>query len=104
LYSEKYAACPVLLADRALLTHALFNLLENAIKYRPAGSRITVHVSYAEGWLSCEIVDQGKGIAADKLPRLFSQYQRLVGFDPRQIWSGAGGKKNRSQGPVFLSR
>ncbi len=68
----------IVLADQALLTRALFNLLENAIKYSPAGSRVTVHVSCAEGWLSCEIADQGKGIAADELPRLFSQYQRFA--------------------------
>ena len=65
-------------ADQSLLTRALFNLLENAIKYSPAGSRITVHMSCIEGWLSCEIADQGKGIAADELPRLFSQYQRFA--------------------------
>jgi CHASE2 domain-containing sensor protein/signal transduction histidine kinase len=67
----------IVLADQALLTRALFNLLENAIKYSPAGSHITVHVRCAEGWLSCEIADQGKGIAANELPRLFSQYQRF---------------------------
>lgn len=67
----------MVLADQSLLTRALFNLLENAIKYSPEGSVVSVHVSCREGWLSCEISDQGKGIAAQDLPQLFGQYQRF---------------------------
>ncbi|MCE6977764.1 CHASE2 domain-containing protein [Pseudomonas frederiksbergensis] len=68
----------LVLADQSLLTRALFNLLENAIKYSPAGSQISVRVSYAEGWLICEIADQGRGIAVEELPELFSQYRRFA--------------------------
>jgi len=68
----------LVLADQSLLTRALFNLLENAIKYSPAGSRITVRVSCTEGWLTCEIADQGRGIAVEELPELFSQYRRFA--------------------------
>jgi CHASE2 domain-containing sensor protein/signal transduction histidine kinase len=68
----------LVLADQSLLTRALFNLLENAIKYSPAGSRISVRVSCAEGWLTCEIADQGRGIAVEELPELFSQYRRFT--------------------------
>ncbi|MHC8384537.1 CHASE2 domain-containing protein [Pseudomonas sp. LB3P14] len=68
----------LILADQSLLTRALFNLLENAIKYSPAGSRISVRVSCAEGWLMCEIADQGRGIAVEELPELFSQYRRFT--------------------------
>ncbi|MHC5196296.1 CHASE2 domain-containing protein [Pseudomonas frederiksbergensis] len=68
----------LVLADQSLLTRALFNLLENAIKYSPAGSRISVRVSCAEGWLTCEIADQGRGIAVEELPELFSQYRRFA--------------------------
>lgn len=68
----------LVLADQSLLTRALFNLLENAIKYSSAGSRITVRVSCAEGWLTCEIADQGRGIAVEELPELFSQYRRFA--------------------------
>jgi len=68
----------MVLADQSLLTRALFNLLENAIKYSPAGSQVRVRVSCAQGWLSCEISDQGQGIAAEELPELFSQYRRFA--------------------------
>ncbi|WP_367373546.1 CHASE2 domain-containing protein [Pseudomonas lini] len=68
----------LVLADQSLLTRALFNLLENAIKYSPAGSRISVRVSCAESWLLCEIADQGRGITVDELPELFTQYRRFT--------------------------
>ncbi|WP_339547080.1 CHASE2 domain-containing protein [Pseudomonas sp. RA_35y_Pfl2_P32] len=68
----------MVLADQSLLTRALFNLLENAIKYSPAGSQVRVRVSCAQGWLSCEISDQGRGIAAEEQPQLFSQYRRFA--------------------------
>ncbi|MBK5509462.1 sensor histidine kinase [Pseudomonas sp. TH15] len=68
----------LIMADQGLLTRALFNLLENAIKYSPAGSRISVRVSCANDWLTCEITDQGRGIAAEELPELFSQYRRFA--------------------------
>lgn len=68
----------MIMADQALLTRALFNLLENAIKYSDAGTRISLQVSCNEGWLKCGLADQGKGIAAEELPELFSQYRRFA--------------------------
>ncbi|SEM63535.1 sensor domain CHASE2-containing protein [Pseudomonas sp. ok272] len=68
----------LVLADQSLLTRALFNVLENAIKYSPEGSTVSVRVRDSQGWLSCEIVDQGQGIAADELEQLFGQYRRFA--------------------------
>ncbi|HEJ5964453.1 TPA: CHASE2 domain-containing protein [Pseudomonas aeruginosa] len=69
---------PMVWADPGLLTRALFNLLENAVKYSPAGTVVSLSIRLEGNWLSCRIVDQGKGIAAAELPRLFSQYQRFA--------------------------
>ncbi|MBH9302662.1 CHASE2 domain-containing protein [Pseudomonas aeruginosa] len=69
---------PMVWADPGLLTRALFNLLENAVKYSPAGTVVSLSIRLEGDWLSCRIVDQGKGIAAAELPRLFSQYQRFA--------------------------
>ena len=74
-------------ADQGLLTRALFNLLENAIKYSPADTKIELHVSCDDEWLRCELVDQGKGIAAEELPDLFTQYRR---FSSSQGIDGVG--------------
>lgn len=64
-------------ADQSLLTRALFNLVENAIKYSDPATGISLRVRCAHGWLTCEVVDQGKGISATELPDLFSQYRRF---------------------------
>ncbi|RRI23648.1 CHASE2 domain-containing protein [Pseudomonas aeruginosa] len=69
---------PMVWADPGLLTRALFNLLENAVKYSPAGTVVSLSIRLEGDWLSCRIVDQGKGIAAAELPRLFSQHQRFA--------------------------
>jgi len=84
---EEVAQESLVLADQALLTRALFNLLENAIKYSVSGTRIRLRVSQHDGWLICELIDQGKGIAAEELPELFSQYRR---FSSAQGIDGVG--------------
>jgi len=77
----------LVMADQGLLTRALFNLLENAIKYSPVGSTIRLRVRCHDDWLQCELTDQGKGIAAGELPELFSQYRR---FSSAQGIDGVG--------------
>ncbi|QHF42251.1 ATPase [Pseudomonas sp. S35] len=74
-------------ADQSLLTRALFNVLENAIKYSPSGTTVRLRHSSTQGWLECRISDQGPGIAAEDLPELFSQYKR---FDSAQGSEGLG--------------
>ncbi|WP_417695571.1 ATP-binding protein [Pseudomonas sp.] len=64
-------------SDQSLLTRALFNLLENAIKYSPPDASISLHVHCTSGWLTCNVADQGKGISAEELPDLFTQYRRF---------------------------
>jgi signal transduction histidine kinase len=77
----------LVLADQGLLTRALFNLLENAIKYSGANTTVRLNVRCHEEWLRCELTDQGKGIAAEELPDLFSQYRR---FSSAQGIDGVG--------------
>ncbi|WP_248797920.1 CHASE2 domain-containing protein [Pseudomonas sp. MWU13-2105] len=65
-------------ADASLLTRALFNLLENAIKYSPSGTSVSLDVKVAEHALTCGISDQGRGIGAEELPQLFDPYKRFA--------------------------
>jgi signal transduction histidine kinase len=64
-------------ADQPLLTRALFNLLENAIKYSAPETCISLQIRCAQGWMTCDVIDQGKGISAVELPELFIQYRRF---------------------------
>ncbi|AZF18798.1 Signal transduction histidine kinase [Pseudomonas sp. R4-35-07] len=74
-------------ADQSLLTRALFNVLENAIKYSPSGTTVRLSHGCVEGWLECRISDQGPGIAPEDLPELFNQYRR---FNSAQGSDGLG--------------
>jgi two-component system phosphate regulon sensor histidine kinase PhoR len=66
------------LADRRALEQVLANLLDNAIKYTPAGGRIEVRVGPAgPGRLRVEVEDTGQGIPRKDLPRIFERFYRV---------------------------
>jgi signal transduction histidine kinase len=69
---------PSVLADRQRLKQILINLISNAIKYNTAGGRVTLSYHRPNpGHARIDITDTGPGIAADKLNRLFSPFDRL---------------------------
>ena len=66
---------PKVMADRERIQQTLSNLVGNAIKFSAAGSKIVVvaRTSDNEGVI-ISVVDSGKGITADQLPRVFDRY------------------------------
>ncbi|MEI7614397.1 MAG: sensor histidine kinase, partial [Betaproteobacteria bacterium] len=64
------------LCDRDLLGAALLNLLDNALKYSPAGSPVHLRAQAREGWLHLEVEDQGQGVPPDQLQQLTTRYFR----------------------------
>jgi signal transduction histidine kinase len=77
--SRKSAGAPEWVqADRQRLQQVLLNLLTNAIKYNRAGGKVTVSIDPSSGGhLRLTVRDTGPGIAADKLDRLFTPFDRL---------------------------
>jgi len=69
---------PVLRArvNAPLLEQAVANLVENAVKFSPAGSRVTVRGQAGEE-IVVRVEDQGCGIAPEHLPRLFERFYRV---------------------------
>ena len=63
-------------ADQALLHQALYNLVENALKYTPEGGVVTVQLQTPESALIFAVKDSGIGIPASDLPRLFEKFYR----------------------------
>ena len=59
-------------ADR--IEQVFINIIDNAIKYTPAGGAINVDVVPEEGCISVRIVDTGAGIPADKLDRVKEKF------------------------------
>jgi heavy metal sensor kinase len=67
---------PVVEGDREWLGRAVLNLIDNALKFTPAGGRITVAVSQTAASASLEVRDNGIGIAPDAARNLFTPFFR----------------------------
>jgi len=59
---------------RSALEQVVVNLLQNALKFSPAGSRIFLRTRLREGTAVLEVDDEGPGIAAEDLPHLFEPF------------------------------
>ena len=80
------------LCDRRGIEHVLVNLLDNAIKYTPAGGEIAVRVRpVAAGRVRVEVEDTGDGIPRKDLPRIFERFYRVdPGRSRQQGGTGLG--------------
>lgn len=75
--------------DKDKIAAVLVNLLGNAVKYTPAGGRVTFRVNITDQQIDMSIEDTGVGIAADELPKVFDKFFRSP--DPRvQEQTGTG--------------
>jgi len=68
--------CPMLYADPILLERLLVNLLENALKYSPAGSTITLAASASAQRILLSVADQGRGLPPGDPDALFTAFTR----------------------------
>jgi two-component system phosphate regulon sensor histidine kinase PhoR len=67
---------PLIQADAALLQQAMYNLVENAIKYTPPGGKVTVRLKTQGDMMLLEVQDTGIGIPATDQTRLFEKFYR----------------------------
>jgi two-component system phosphate regulon sensor histidine kinase PhoR len=63
--------------DLDLFGQAVINLLSNAIKYTPAGGEVRIRTRMDDAEAVVEILDNGMGIPAESLPRLFERFYRV---------------------------
>ena len=84
------AGLPMLRLDMVLFEQVLFNLLDNAAKYAPAGSTIRVRAWREGNRVFLSVLDEGEGIPPEDLERIFEKFYRAKGADRRRAGTGLG--------------
>jgi PAS domain S-box-containing protein len=80
---------PPVFGDPTHLNQVLDNLLGNALKFTPAGGSITVSLAKWDNGLVLEVADNGVGIPADQVERVFERFYQVDGSMSRRF-GGAG--------------
>jgi two-component system sensor histidine kinase KdpD len=81
---------PMLDLDDVLFEQVLFNLLDNAAKYAPAGSLVTLTAWRQDGHVCLQVMDEGPGIPPADLEQVFDKFYRAGGADRRRAGTGLG--------------
>jgi two-component system sensor histidine kinase KdpD len=83
-------ALPLLCLDSVLMEQVFFNLLDNACKYSPPGSTVTVWARGRKGQALIEVCDQGAGIPEADRQRVFDMFYRVEQTDKQTAGTGLG--------------
>ena len=81
---------PLLAVDEVLLEQVLFNLIDNAAKYAPAGSCVTIRAEAHGEQVRVRVLDEGPGIPPDEIEHVFDKFYRVRGTDRRRPGTGLG--------------
>jgi two-component system sensor histidine kinase KdpD len=87
---ELAADLPMLELDAVLFEQTLFNLLDNAAKYAPAGTTISIRSLRDADQVSLQILDEGEGIPASELESVFDKFYRAQKGDHVRPGTGLG--------------
>ena len=74
----------LVMGDAGRLQQVVWNLVSNAVKFSPGGSRVRVVLRREDGAAEVTVVDEGPGIPADFLPHLFERFTQLDGGTTRR--------------------
>jgi two-component system sensor histidine kinase KdpD len=81
---------PMLRLDPVLFEQVLFNLLDNAAKYAPAGSTIRIQSGALAAKVFLQILDEGPGIPPEDIDRIFDKFYRTRKGDQVRAGTGLG--------------
>ena len=81
---------PWVLADRRRIVQVLGNLLSNAATHSPESSAIRVAAVREDIHVAVSVIDEGRGVAAERLPHLFRKFSRSEGEDQGRGLGGSG--------------
>lgn len=86
VFAKIEGTLPTIIGDEDKLDQILTNLLNNAIKYSPAGGDVVIHAKVDGDHIVIGIEDHGIGIPADHLSRVFEKFHRVHNEDNRKIY------------------
>jgi two-component system sensor histidine kinase KdpD len=81
---------PLLRLDPVLFEQVLFNLMENAAKYTPGGTKIEIQARREKGRVLLSVEDEGHGIPPADLERIFDKFYRVQAADQKRAGTGLG--------------
>ncbi|AZB62321.1 sensor histidine kinase KdpD [Cereibacter sphaeroides] len=81
---------PAVLVDPVLTEQVLVNILDNAAKYAPPGSPITLAARLDAGRVVLSVADEGPGIPPADREKVFDMFYRVAGTDRRRAGTGLG--------------
>jgi two-component system sensor histidine kinase KdpD len=81
---------PMLELDAVLLEQVLINLLDNASKYAPPGSAVSVLAKRQAGSIVLQVCDEGPGMPEGEMERVFTKFHRLHEGDRKRPGTGLG--------------
>lgn len=81
---------PLLHVHAALIEQALFNVLENAIRFSPAAGTVSLNAAIDQGALVIDVADQGPGIAAESRSQVFDMFHTFSHGDQYPGGTGLG--------------
>ena len=84
------AGLPALRLDPVLFEQVLVNLLDNAAKYAPEESTVTVRGSAEGGWVRLAVLDEGDGLPEADVERVFDKFYRVRKGDSVRAGTGLG--------------
>ncbi len=76
---------PRIMGIEEQLNQVLINLIDNGIKYTPAGGQVQVTLTTEEKWVVLRITDNGIGIPEENLDRIFERFYRVDKARTRQM-------------------
>jgi signal transduction histidine kinase len=74
---------PIVRGDRERLRQVITNLIDNAVKYSPAGGEVDIHAFTENGRITVEVRDSGPGIAREHQTLIFEKFGRVAGEHAR---------------------
>jgi two-component system sensor histidine kinase KdpD len=81
---------PMLSVDATLLEQVLVNLLDNAAKFAPAGSNVTIDGRRNAEGLLLRVIDEGPGLPEAETERIFEKFYQAPNGDRRRVGAGLG--------------